>query len=282
MPPEFSLHLFFLDMLVLVTPAAIIGVCLFIKKFSSYRKVEASWHGIPQGQTERLFLLVFWAVPVLAFALYSLRHEAKLNWSGPAFIVLLPFLAQQMHMLSQGGGSRFGDLISLLWKITIPFVFAGGFVVLHYLSFGFPYVPYSSKMVRWIGWRSLADKIVDVVQEVEKESGKRPIVVGMDKHNVASEIAFYWEAEAARNGGVPGSVMGRCFFGLECLMFNFWDAGKDIQGKDMVLVSRRIGDLSDQILAQRFTAISPAHEIRTERNGKPVGTYYYRVGKAFR
>ena len=80
--------------------------------------------------------------PLSVFVLFSLRHDPKLNWTGPLWLAVMPFIAGDL-LPGQGevvsAASAAGRRV---WRPTILACMLGYGVFLHYISLGFPGVPY--------------------------------------------------------------------------------------------------------------------------------------------
>ncbi len=275
-PAEFSLHFYLLDLLVLVTPAGVLGAYVALKNMLKSGNSDSD--SLPIDRRSRLLIELFSIVPLVVFALNSIFHENRLNWAGPAFIPLLPILARQLVGGVEAIQEKALRAAVIIWKPMLVALMIIYIIVLHYMSFGFPMIPFSGKMVRFIGWSSLAQETLKAAEE-EKRGDRLPLIVGMDKHNIASELLFYMKSNTGKESPTP--IVGRSFFGEDCLMFAFWDRSKEVKGKDMLLISRRKNDLRDDLLLPRFREVAELREIKTSYRGKPVGVYYYRVGREF-
>ena len=268
-----SLHLYLLNAVYLVTP---IGVLAAGWLFWLWRR--APLPARPEEKEEkrrRLFVLLFFWLPFGVFALYSLRHVPKLNWAGPSFLVLLPALAFQVAAVPAG---RMEKWLGRLWVATLGILLFLYLITFHYASFGLPGIGYSPRMQRFIGWRSLAEQVYDLALRLPEAS----VIVGMDKHNIASELAFYIQILALKRGRQTELVSGRHLFGRESLMHKYWTSSKALQGKTLIMVARKETDLETQSLAGFFARLGPLKRIETTHNFKAVGTFFYRLGYVYR
>lgn len=246
-PLKFSFHMLVVHVLLVLTPA---GFLVFIKglKSASFRSRDG------------MFMWVFTLIPLLVFAFFSLTHEVKINWTGPVFLALLPYL----------GGTL--DLMKRAWKWTIVVLFVVYVIFLQYVSSGIPGVPYPKNMHKFLTGPDVAEKVRLVAEEVRRSTGSNPVIVGMDKHYLASQLGFYLHEETA----------GRSLFGLPSLMYRFWTAPEDHRGQTMILISRTAGDLDDTIVQPHFDKVGPQEALDNTMNGYIVGRFYYRVAQGYR
>jgi dolichol-phosphate mannosyltransferase len=251
------MHLLLLHMMALMLPSGLYAACISL------------WRPPAAQQFVRLFFLV----PCGVFLLYSLRHVPKLNWTGPAFLALLPSMSH--HLVAIASGARFQGARALqrMWGWTLPLWGLGLGCTLYYLAFGISFIPYSPTMYRALGWESLASGIGALAQRIEEQEGAPPVIVGMDTHFIASELAFY-----LRKAGKPYAVTSRNLLGKSSLMFRFWDSAERFHGRTVILVGQTQKELLLPGIAAYFTALGPVEEVKTEKGGFPLHTFYARVG----
>lgn len=268
----FSTHRFILDMLCLVTPSVFFAGWIFL--FRSNKQIFSD-----PAKKHELFMKLCFILPCGVFLFYSLRHVPKLNWSGPSYLALLPFVA---HWLSNRAKveSRLEALTrrSFLPVMMIWFGIFG--FALHYLGLGLPLVPYSEKMHRAIGWRALADKSVEISQRFEAQIGARPVLVGMDKHNIAAQLWFY----VTKKMGVElmPQIGSRNIVGDEALMFRYWSPLENFVGKTIVMIARSEADLNDERVVTFFDNVGPIEPLELQTGWSKTKTYYMRVGYSYK
>lgn len=269
---HFSLHSFLLDVVCLITPTAFAITAVLISK--NLKKVKELLQ-----RKEELFCTVCFVIPFSVFALYSLRHVPKLNWSGPSFLALLPLIGRFGIFATNSEAPNSMRFIYRSWVAVIVIWVSILGVALHYLGYGFPFIPYSGRMHRVIGWRSLADAALEVSSRLEVETGKKPILVGMDKHNIASELWFY----AVKKRGVEAPQVGsRNIIGEEALMFRYWSPPETFVGNTMILVAREAHDIADQRIRASFASIGPLEQFDLKTGWSHTKGYYYRIGYGYK
>ena len=236
-----------------------------------------------------LFGTVFTLVPFLFFLAFSLGRNAKLNWTGPVWLAILPFMAWQMIASKDVSYNRLYKFLHRMWPPTIlaTILFLGGF--LHYLVLGLPGLPYpqGSDFASLIGWKDLSKQIEQVEDEIENATQIEPLLVGMDKYNIASELAFYRTKQSVEKGNAKEGVLyttGRQLFGMESLMYRYWFQ-KGLQDKcfdkdlTLILVTRELHELMNDRISSSGWVIGDVKELKVKKNGIPVGQYYYALAK---
>ena len=78
----------------------------------------------------------------------------------------------------------------LAWPFTVVSAMLFYGAALHYLVLGLPPLRYPEGF-RLVGWHDLGSQIERIEDDVESMTGSEPLVVGMDKYRIASELAFY-------------------------------------------------------------------------------------------
>ena len=236
-----------------------------------------------------LFGTVFTLVPFLFFLAFSLGRNAKLNWTGPIWLAILPFMAWQMIAYKDVSYNRLFKFLHRMWPPTIlaSILFLGGF--LHFLVLGLPGLPYpqEANFASLIGWKDLSKQIEQFEDEVENATQAEPLLVGMDKYNIASELAFYRTKHNVDKGEAKEGILyttGRQLFGMDSLMYQHWfQKGLQDKGIDkdltLILVTRELHELMNDRISSCGWVIGDVKELKVKKNGIPVGQYYYALAK---
>lgn len=281
--PTFSLHLLIGSMMLLLTPVGFVEVVKSLLPFMNRSGVPA---GVLPAPRQRRFLLFFTLVPLSVFVAFSLRHQPKLNWAGPLCLAALPWLAREMSSIGvrlTQTPSRWGRYA---WPATVVAVMLFYGASLHYLVLGFPSLRYPEKL-RLVGWHDLGSQIERIEDDIERETGIEPLVVGMDTYKIASALAFYrTHAERSSGGlsvweGIEGTA-GSHLFGKTGLMYEYWFPPDKQRGRTLILVSNRADDLDGPGITSRFDRIEPVLQLYARHNDMPVARYYYRIGFGYR
>ncbi len=187
----------------ILTPAGLFGVVLFFlfgrRLFQSAATVDTP---DIDNKAKRTFLLLFLAsfLPFILFFTISFSREVKLNWTSPLWLAVLPFLGCTVTSVYGRFCSICLMVIHELWRFTIPLLIMALAIGLHYVTLGLPGVAYPPGPFL-IGWDKLAAEVETLADKIEKNSGARPIVVGMDHYQITSGLAFY----RPKNGLAQGS-----------------------------------------------------------------------------
>lgn len=261
--PSFSLHELIGSALLLLTP---VGLYAAVRVFFPPG-------GNDPGKRPALFMRVFVALPLLVFCLFSLRHQVKLEWTGPLWLAAIPGIAYGIRSFHLNPLAGAGSFTRTAWVVTMVgmTIFYG--TVFHYLTMGLPGVGYCRQMqVIPVGWRDLGRQIDFIEDGLEASTGEEPIIVGMDRNFIASQLAFY---DPDREESVE-TISGPHLFGKNSLMYERWFPPKLQKNRTLLMVAWNSRDLEGRRIASRVRRLDAIKEGVVTRNGKFVSRFYYR------
>jgi dolichol-phosphate mannosyltransferase len=273
----FTTHRLVGAVLLLITPAGAIALCHFLLRgqavLGRFFKEDHR-----DAARERRFILCMVLVPLSVFFFFSLFKEVKLNWTGPLWLALLPYMALTMRDLGRrAAADGFVRAMRLLWPATAGAVMLVSVAGLHYFSLGLPGVP-NIHGPFMMGWRELAAEVDAAVERATEKTGSRPVVVGMDPYPIASALAFY------RRGPVDRAVAETTawhVFGWKGLMYAYWFPPETLEGRDMLVVATRRDPMRNDYFRRYVEKTYHYREIPVSRNGRPLAVYYYRLVRGY-
>jgi hypothetical protein len=262
--PRFSLHKLVGAALVLLTPtglfaagAALIGADAMAPRASRFMRIAV-------------------AVPLAVFAVFSLRHEVKLDWTGAPWVAALPLMAFAADPQGTGPLRRW---LRSAWPVTLICMllfYGAGF---YHLVLGIPGLGVTSHTeLAPVEWRDFARQIDGITDDVRARYGDDLLVVGMDRYAIASERAFY---SRDRSKSVAETSSWHLFGGMG-LMYERWFPVERQTGRTLLLVSWDAGDLAAVHLQSHVSGLEPVQEGALVRDGRVVRRYYYRVAHGYR
>ena len=269
---SFSLPRFAGNVIGLLTPTGVLSVVALVV----CRKELAASLG-------RSRVLLAWLAffPIAIFAAISVARVSKLNWTGPAWLGLVPLMALLVTPGIEAEVPRLMAWCRRAWPPTIVaclILYAAG---LQWLGPGLPGVPYPHNM-HLIGWRDFGRDIEVLAQRLARETGQEILVVGMDRNRIASGLAFYrtqyLDSTGQGNGLGPASqTASEHLFGSIGLMYARWFPAAAQNGRTMLLVGKDAASLKTDRVLSRVKTAGKIDEIGVWKNGKPAGRYYYRL-----
>ncbi|HMH29147.1 MAG TPA: glycosyltransferase family 39 protein [Steroidobacteraceae bacterium] len=268
--PQFALHKLIGSIIVLITPTGLLAV---IAALMARRTGEET----PDAARRRRLFNLAVLVPLSVFVLFSLRHDVKLDWTGAPWTAALPAMA--FVMMNKDLGGRFTSWIRAAWMPTILgllLIYGAG---LHYLVLGIPGVGYGKHIeVIPVGWRDLSAHVLETADAYRAQSGTEPLIVGMDRYAIASELGFYGGARMPSGLQTANSHL----FGGMGLMYGRWLPPKSQDGRNLLLVAFSPGELDDKFIHARVETLGPIEDDVLMRNGVLIRHYYQRMAYNYR
>jgi len=271
---QFGLPMLVVSMALLVTPLGMLDALRSMFSRAIWRNTADPAHR--SMQRRQLFMATFTVVSLSAFVLFGLRHEVRLNWTGPIWLAALPALARWISTASAGVPGRLEIVSRRLWPVTLAatVLLFGGF--LHYITIGLPGAGVDDDMDLPVAWEELGRDVEQLAERIEADLGIKPLVVGMDKYAIASELAFY------RRHGRDGveQTSSRHHFGGSGLMYGFWFPPRQHAGRTLLLVSLDRTNLERQNIP-RWARLDPVEERKVSKHRWYV-RYFFRIAHDYR
>jgi dolichol-phosphate mannosyltransferase len=271
---RFSLHKLIASVLVFLTPPGLLAVTAALRGSPDRAAASVAAEGLRRWRFLQLPVLV----PLVVFVAFSLRHDVKLDWTGTLWIAAIPALA--FGLVSSGdqvlrGAGAWARAAWAPTLVTLLLIYGAFF---HYLVLGLPGVGYSKQVeLVPVGWRDLGKQVGAVRDEI-RSSGSEPLVVGMDRYMIASELAFYMP-DRARS---VSQATSEHVFGNNGLMYERWFPTTQQQGRTLLLVGWNPQDLTGARVESRVTRLDPLREGVMTRDGRLIRRYYYRVAYGYK
>jgi dolichol-phosphate mannosyltransferase len=273
---HFSLPRFVSNVLIFITPIGVMSIIAVVK----YKKIILTrLQGTLEAASSlnRSYFVLAWLAlfPIAVYASLSLFRASKLNWTGPCWLGLLPFLALLISQKIDVNSPKLSAWSARAWPATVVILMLIYATGLHYLSIGLPFTKYPQN-THLMGYAGFGAEVESIVNKLEKERNEPILVVAMDRNKIASGLAFYRNKINSANKPAFTTASGH-LFGVGALMYEFWFPTTEQTGKTMLLVSEKSDELNSPIVLARSTPIGEIKTITTQKNGKQTGTYYYRL-----
>lgn len=268
---RFSLFELVGSILLLISP---IGAAAVFRVMSE--KGMARLDGSPLKDRRALFAVIYTGVPLAVFIAFSLFRQVKLNWTGPVWFAAVPLVAREIcepHL-----GERFDRIIQRAWGPAMAALLATYGALLNLMGGTVPGGAIASLAdirMRPGAWKMIGAQTGSIGADLEKETGRKPLIVGMDKYFTASELAFYDDTAG------PHGVAGRSLFGRESLMYGYWFKREDERDRDMMLIALQPDELSTAGIEDKFSSLGPVEEHAMQDGSTNLGSFYYRVGHTY-
>ncbi|EXI91423.1 MAG: Undecaprenyl phosphate-alpha-4-amino-4-deoxy-L-arabinose arabinosyl transferase [Candidatus Accumulibacter sp. BA-94] len=284
---DFSLPDFIGGILLLLTPTGIFSViAILLFKNSFLSGCDDDFKDMRRSFVLLMTLALF---PTTVFAALSLFRETKFHWTGPCWLAILPYLALLSIHNPPISTHPLLRWTQRAWPATLVVCLLCYGAVLHYLVSGFPGVPYPQRL-HLLGWREFGHQIELLTEQFERDTGEKPLVVGMDRNRIASGLAFYrtkalqvsTELSKERINHEPAfQTTSWHLFDGKSLMYERWFPIEEQNNKNMLLVSKDISNLTSDNVRSRTQQASEIGKIMIWKNGRSAGSYYYCLVKGY-
>jgi dolichol-phosphate mannosyltransferase len=277
---EFSTHILIGQILLLVTPTGVLALLAFLR----YGRSSPSILSKPDlDRRTHLFFLLLLLVPLLVFIVFSLTKEVKLNWTGPLWLALIPFMATTMR--GEGDAPALVRWCRQLWPATVVIFLLLPGLFLHFYSLGLPGVPILDRPFL-TGWDTVARTIENIVETEEKKNGDRPLVIGMDKYKIASGLVFYrYKNAISMKAKTPERVIKETsashIFGWDGLMYAYWFPPAGMVGKDLLLVASSKDMVEEKYFHFNFESMDEIQELEIKKDDWLIDRFYIRLARGF-
>jgi dolichol-phosphate mannosyltransferase len=271
--PRFALHKLLISVLVLLTPTGLLT--LLVSRFT--RGTTAPDDADTADAPRRwLFIRLAVLVPLGVFVVFSLRHDVKIDWTGALWLGAVPALAASIVRFGTKGVPGIRAWVYSAWGPTAVFMLLLYSAGLHYLALGLPGVGYGSHLeLVPVGWRDLGRQINAIAVDIRRQSGLEPVIVGMDRYELASQLTFY----APDHARSVKETSSRNLFGQNGLMYGRWASSLAVGNRPLILVAWDPHDISDELTAPYVTTLGPPKEGELTRAGTEIRNFHYRIAQ---
>jgi dolichol-phosphate mannosyltransferase len=266
---QFSLHWLFIHMLLVLTPVAFVAACLALLRQDHSQS--------PRIRRRRLFMRVFALVPLATFFSLSLFGAPKFHWTAPVWLAVLPAMA---WMIGQPGNWQgISRWVLAAWKPTIAVCLVFYAVALHYVALGVPGIPYMGFPEHYF-WREATPEVEKLAEEIQRQTGQKPVVVGMSKWSVSAALSFYGQKSN------PLEIRARNMFHQSAAMYDFWYPSEPATTRPILLVGMKPHQLEHDVhgvdnITPSLVRPGPTQELVIYKNDRPLRRIYYRVAYGY-
>jgi dolichol-phosphate mannosyltransferase len=249
----------------LLSPTGAIAAIILLRRRAPSHLVEKStsrqraWH----------FQQISLGVPLAVFTAFSLFHETVIDWLGPAWIAALPCMAYCIvHARDIWARGPFARLRGA-WLPTLLALLLFDGIRFQYFAAGIPGFGYGDHPDTVpVGWRELGRQVDSIAQH----AASRPLIVGMDRYFLASELTFY----APDPNAAVKDVTAAHLFGHVGLMYGRWTSPTAERGRTLLLISWDADDLDSPEVHAGVEELGSVQEGELRRDDRFVRRYYYR------
>jgi dolichol-phosphate mannosyltransferase len=245
-----------------LTPLGVWGVGQLVKSTKLHSEISGE---------KTLFLKCFTLIPWGFFLIYSFNHEINLNWVGPIFLGIIPWLSLTMAQSYK---------YKIYWLCTGLFLLVGYMCIFLIISFNQSLLVQQKLFLKVIAWDKLIFQFNLVAKQTEEALTKPVVFVPLDNYPINSELAFYQE-QLYKQGKIKNKYpsSGAHLFNRESLMYRFWFQDQILAGKVLILLSKERWRFDDQEIISRVNDLSPLSQVWSVGQGQHLKNipYFYKV-----
>ena len=218
-----------------------------------------------KDQGSRWKFCLFFSFPILVFfAVYSIGSKVNANWPLPGYLALLIAAHTCYRYLRFKSGRRFKIAQRKMLVFSLYFSPLFYVLALFHLALVIPFVPVNESFT---GWRELGKAVEREKATIETEKDRTTFILGMDRYNITSELAFYMQDFE--------DVFSRKLLGKNALGFEFWDSRVPLPGSNAVAVDVYAEFPDIALLQQYFMRVDEqVTVVPIVRRGKIVRRFY--------
>lgn len=224
----------------------------------------------------RRFMLTMTLVPLAIFTAYSMFSPVKFHWAIAVWLGILPLIAATVLPRSESAERPFLRLLNRFWGPALVFKAIVFGLVLHYIALGLPGVPWSDGRLGYLGWKEMAEAVHELEQQVEADTGMRPLIAGMAKWSVAAALTFH-DADGRRD-----NITSRNLVGMRGSQWEYWFDPETDPSRPVILVNHSPKLIDESWLEQALVGLGPLMTRPVYREGRHIQTLYYRIAEGFR
>jgi len=261
---------------VLLTP---IGFLAAMEALFKPQRIGGASGGTESGERRgRWFMLIFALAPLSIFILNSLRSQAKLNWTGPVWLAILPLIAYRLAAHRDEIRNHFGRFIHGGWKptvITLAILYPLCFLYIFLATPGF--TP-ANGLPLPTAWPELTSDVYQIRDSLQNIEGKTPLMVGLHHYWIESELSYY----GLRTTDSLPDVGGSAFVDGGSLMWNRWMPPEKAIGRNILLIGFSESSLEPTWVTKHFDTLSTIRRVPIKKYGRTVGHFFWRYGYDYR
>lgn len=265
--PEFTSHLLPLQTLIALAPLA--GLALMWLLLTGGRRLAVA-------RPERQFMLAMTLAPLLVLLAFGTRTAIKFHWIVPIWLAMLPLLASSLYPSENARPGRLLQALQRVWKPVLPLSLAIAGLGLHYVSLGLPGIGWQPNRLGYMGWPELAGEVHCLENEIETETGRRPVIAGMAKWGISAALSFH-DVDGRRD-----NITARNLVGMSGSQWELWFDPETDPTRPVLLVSHESKLIDEEWLERALIGLGPLQSRVVTRNGMPIQVLYYRIGEGFR
>ncbi len=266
---QFSTHYLFAHLLILLSPLIFIFVISTYKNLSLLISEKIKDNLVIT--TYKQYFITFTLIPLAVYVYFSVSHYPRFHWTAPIWLIAIPLMSYALSPNSKFANKKI-FAASTLYSAAILCLFYGA--SLHYAALGLP-LKVDSQITNHYFWKQSALKLHEIEQELVRETGQKPLIVGLSKWSIASALRFYDVDKQVANISSRNSV------GQSATMYEQWTDPSLWRGRPVIFVAFDPADLNSIQVQQHAKNLNPIIETDIYSNNNKLRSIIYRTAEQY-
>ena len=278
--PQVSVHWLFIWAVLMLSPVVALAGFYALGPASRALMGSDDLHHDPDTARKRRFMVVMTVVPLAVFFVHGLLSVTKFHWTIPPWLALLPLImmaliANTIRTMPVLG--RFHRGLVRSWPPVLLAMMLLWGVFMHAYTLGLPGFRYHDFGAGWQGWAEMAEAVAEIADEIEVDTGRAPIIVGMNRWGNAAQL-YYYSPERWRE-----RITSRHVNGMSGSMWEFWfEMPDNPRQQPLLLVKETPKQIAEPWLDEAFVGLGPLQTRALQRDGHPIRVLHYRIAEGLR
>ena len=209
---------------------------------------------VRERKREGLFLFFCVAPILLFFFLLSLGQKVQGNWPGVGY-----FAGLAVFVGVFGGSVRPGKRKFIRAALVVALIFSA-------LIYIVPFVNLPRKLnpvvVKSLGWKELGQRVSEVVEQMERETGQKPFIFS-NRYQTTAELAFYVREQP---------MVYNINLGRRHNQYDLWQDFEKLIGSDGIYIQTHDADIEPAVVGA-FASYERLPSQSFSRRGKAIRTF---------
>jgi len=266
---EFSTHYLLLHLIILLSPFILMFIVNAYKHLSSLlgENIKQS----SELKTYHQYFIIFTLVPLAVYMYFSLTHYPRFHWTAPIWLIAIPLMSYALSPTSSFVNKALFTKLTLYTAAALCLIYGG---LLHYAALGLP-IKTSTHITNHYFWKQTATELNTIEKKLAKETGQKPLIVGLSKWSIASSLRFYDSDKQVNN------IVSRNTVGRTASMYEQWTIPSNWHGHPVIFVAFNEKELNTPEITRHAINLRPTGNIDIHSNNNKLRELHYRIAEQY-
>lgn len=266
---EFSTHYLPLHIIILLSPFILLFIVNAYKHLSSL--LSESIKQSSELKTYQQYFVIFTLVPLAVYVYFSLTHYPRFHWTAPIWLIAIPLMSYALSPTSNFVNKALFTKLTLYTAAVLCLMYGG---LLHYAALGLP-IKTSTHITNHYFWKQAATELNTIEKQLTKETGQKPLIVGLSKWSIASSLRFYDSDKQVNN------IVSRNAVGRTASMYEQWTIPNEWNGHPVIFVAFNEKELNTPEITRHAINLRPTDNIDIQINNNKLRELHYRIAEQY-